>query len=71
MYNLLVGRPLFVAESVKKTLERVINDKFDIPDWVSPEATKLMNAILRRNPKERPTLDGMISVIYHLNCFSQ
>ena len=57
LYTMLVGRPPFDANGVKKTLDRVILAEFTIPDKLSNEAHHLIRSLLQKNPKDRIRLD--------------
>lgn len=56
LYTFLVGRPPFDTRGVKNTLNRVLSCEYEIPNHLSPEATDLIQSLLRRNPHERLTL---------------
>nr|SVE84168.1 EOG090X03P9 [Daphnia pulex] len=56
LYTLLVGRPPFDTDAVKSTLTRVVMADYKLPVTLSAEAKDLIQRLLKKNPKERPTL---------------
>lgn len=57
MFTLLTGKPPFETDGpAYKTLERVKNGDYVMPDSLSPEARDLIACMLRKEPKERITL---------------
>lgn len=60
LYTLLVGKPPFDTSEVKSTLTRVVMAKYDLPDYISTEAKDLIDALLKKNPKERIKLDQIL-----------
>jgi hypothetical protein len=54
--TILSGAHPFQDPNVAVKFEKVDKAEVDIPDFVSPEATDLVKAILRRRPSERPTI---------------
>lgn len=63
LYTLLVGRPPFDTDSgeVESTLERVITSEVSWPKFLSAEVTHLMDLMLKKDPKERIKLSGILS----------
>nr|CAG4643105.1 EOG090X03P9 [Ilyocryptus agilis] len=60
LYTLLVGRPPFDTDAVKSTLTRVVMADFKLPPNLSAEAKDLIQRLLKKNPKERPTLEEVM-----------
>nr|CAG4638347.1 EOG090X03P9 [Cyclestheria hislopi] len=60
LYTLLVGRPPFDTDAVKSTLTRVVMADFKLPSNLSPEAKDLIQKLLKKNPKERLPLTGVL-----------
>nr|CAG4639059.1 EOG090X03P9 [Daphnia magna]SVE80028.1 EOG090X03P9 [Daphnia magna]SVE81851.1 EOG090X03P9 [Daphnia magna]SVE82989.1 EOG090X03P9 [Daphnia magna] len=56
LYTLLVGRPPFDTDAVKSTLTRVVMADYKLPVTMSVEAKDLIQRLLKKNPKERPSL---------------
>nr|SVE87914.1 EOG090X03P9 [Daphnia similis] len=56
LYTLLVGRPPFDTDAVKSTLTRVVMADYKLPVTMSAEAKDLIQRLLKKNPKERPSL---------------
>eukprot|EP01099_Mayorella_cantabrigiensis_P001263 TRINITY_DN1538_c0_g1_i1.p2 TRINITY_DN1538_c0_g1~~TRINITY_DN1538_c0_g1_i1.p2 ORF type:complete len:242 (+),score=64.12 TRINITY_DN1538_c0_g1_i1:850-1575(+) len=52
-FEMIVGTPPFYSESQTKMFEKILAGKLHFPDTVSPEARKLITALLRRNPERR------------------
>ena len=63
LYTLLVGTPPFDTSGVKSTLTRVVMSDYTLPDHLSFEAKDLINAMLKKNPRERIKLQGIIEFI--------
>ncbi|XP_012940438.1 serine/threonine-protein kinase PLK4 isoform X2 [Aplysia californica] len=53
LYTFLVGKPPFDTDAVKSTLNRVILAEYHLPDHLSAAAKDLIQALLRKNPKDR------------------
>ncbi|ESP02150.1 hypothetical protein LOTGIDRAFT_111267 [Lottia gigantea] len=60
LYTFLVGKPPFDTDAVKSTLNRVILADYEIPNHLSPEATDLIQSLLRKNPKDRISLKDLV-----------
>ena len=62
LYTLLVGRPPFdTDDGVRSTLTRVVMSDVKIPSSLSIEARDLINSLLRKNPKDRLKLSGILN----------
>ena len=62
MYNLLTGKVPFHGDNQEKTKEKIISGNFDFPpDIVISKLMKdLIRQILKKDPKERPTLNQIL-----------
>lgn len=70
MYTLLVGRPPFETNDVKKTYNLIKMNAYSFPDQVSvsPEAKSLITQILKSDPTRRPTLNEILQhEFFHLS----
>ncbi|KAG1696979.1 Protein furry -like [Nymphon striatum] len=52
-YTFLTGNPPFDTNAVKSTFTQVVMADYVIPENRSPEAIKLIDALLKKNPKDR------------------
>ncbi|XP_069349786.1 serine/threonine-protein kinase PLK4 isoform X1 [Eulemur rufifrons] len=59
-YTLLIGRPPFDTDTVKKTLNKVVLADYEIPTFLSREAKDLIHQLLRRNPADRLSLSSVL-----------
>ncbi|CAK4073178.1 unnamed protein product [Aphanomyces euteiches] len=57
LFELLVGRPAFDAQDQTKTSELIVNARYRIPIFVSEQARDLIKRFLRKDPKNRITLE--------------
>merc|ERR1719502_1251090 len=59
LYTMLIGRPPFETSDVKATYRRIRYNQYSFPDTVrlSDSAKDLIAAILRTDPRARPSLD--------------
>ena len=62
IYNLLTGKFPFHGDNQEKTKEKIISGNFDFPpDIVISQLMKdLIRQILKKDPKERPTLNQIL-----------
>ncbi|KAJ0410854.1 hypothetical protein ATCC90586_007890 [Pythium insidiosum] len=60
MYEFLVGVPPFEAESNTETYKRIANVDLKFPSHVSALARDLLTKILKKEPRERITLDKVL-----------
>ncbi|CAG9463967.1 unnamed protein product [Pedinophyceae sp. YPF-701] len=58
IYAMLVGRPPFETDDVKRTYRRIRNNAYSFPDtvYVAEDARLLVSSILQQKPWMRPTL---------------
>jgi len=63
LYTMLVGRPPFETSDVKTTYRRIRYNQYSFPDTVrlSDPAKDLIAAILRTDPRSRPSLDEIVA----------
>lgn len=59
LYTLLVGRPPFATPATTMTLNKVVTSPCQMPNYLSPEATDLLNRLLQKDPSERIALDAI------------
>ena len=62
IYNLLTGKVPFYGKEREETKQKIISENFDFPpDIVISEVAKdLIEQILKKDPKERPTLNQIL-----------
>lgn len=48
MYDMLTGSPPFTAENRKKTIEKILKGKVNLPPYLTPDARDLIRKFLRR-----------------------
>ncbi|XP_060014396.1 ribosomal protein S6 kinase beta-2 isoform X4 [Lagenorhynchus albirostris] len=53
MYDMLTGSPPFTAENRKKTMDKIIRGKLELPAYLTPDARDLVKKFLKRNPSQR------------------
>jgi hypothetical protein len=63
LYTMLVGRPPFETSDVKTTYRRIRYNQYSFPETVrlSDSAKDLIAAILRTDPRSRPSLDEILA----------
>lgn len=61
MYALLVGHPPFETATLKETYIRITDNRYSVPDWVTPQAKNLITKCLNHEPDRRPSLDDMLA----------
>ncbi|XP_025204259.1 serine/threonine-protein kinase PLK4 [Melanaphis sacchari] len=60
LYTLLVGHPPFDTDAIKSTLTKVVMSNFSLPNYLSNKAKDLINCLLRKNPRDRIDLHGVL-----------
>lgn len=60
LYTLIVGKPPFETEAVRRTLNKVVLGDYNIPDHISTEARDLIFKLLKKNPGDRLPLSGIL-----------
>jgi len=53
MYDMLTGAPPFTAENRKKTIEKILKGKLNLPPYLTPDARDLMRKLLKRQICQR------------------
>ncbi|XP_022666618.1 ribosomal protein S6 kinase beta-1-like isoform X2 [Varroa jacobsoni] len=53
MYDMLTGAPPFTAENRKKTIEKILRCKLNLPPYLTPDAKDLLRRLLRRQVTQR------------------
>lgn len=61
LYTLLVGHPPFDANGVKSTLTQVMLANFTVPDFISGDASDLLQRLLCKDPMNRIQLNEVIT----------
>lgn len=59
-YEFLVGKPPFEAEGHPETYKRITKVKYNIPEYMSEGASDLISKLLRHNPNDRLSLEGVM-----------
>lgn len=54
MYDMLTGAPPFTAENRKKTIEKILRCKLNLPPYLTVDARDLLRKLLKRQPSQRP-----------------
>lgn len=67
MYDMLTGGPPFTANSRKKTIDKILHCKLNLPNYLSPESRDLIKKLLRRQASQRlgSGLDDGLSIRRH------
>ena len=62
LFTMLVGKPPFEDVDVKATYQRIRDNRYSFPEttYISSTAKSLIGAILRLDPKQRPSLDDIL-----------
>jgi len=53
MYDMLTGAPPFTAENRKKTIEKILKGKLNLPPYLTPDARDLIRKFLKRQVSHR------------------
>merc|ERR1711962_1968185 len=53
MYDMLTGAPPFTAENRKKTIEKILKGKLNLPPYLTPDARDLIKKLLKRQISQR------------------
>ena len=70
LYTLLVGKPPFETNDVKKTYNLIKMNAYSFPEYasISEEAKSLVTQILKTDPKRRPSLTDILEhEFFHMN----
>lgn len=60
LYTMLVGKPPFDTDGIKKTLNKVVHGNFDMPSCLSWQSQDLITSLLKKHPSQRPTLQHIL-----------
>jgi serine/threonine protein kinase len=60
-YELLVGKPPFETPTHDGTYKKITNNEYKCPVTMNPEAVDLIGRLLRKNPNERLSLEGVMN----------
>lgn len=53
MFDMLTGSPPFTAENRKKTIEKILRCKLNLPPYLTPDARDLLRKLLKRQSSQR------------------
>ena len=53
MYDMMTGAPPFTAENRKKTIEKILKGKLNLPPYLTPDARDLIRKLLKRQVSQR------------------
>lgn len=53
MYDMLTGAPPFTGENRKKTIDKILKCKLNLPPYLTQEARELLKKLLKRNAAQR------------------
>ena len=53
MYDMLTGAPPFTAENRKKTIDKILKCKLNLPPYLTPDARDLIRKLLKRQVMQR------------------
>jgi p70 ribosomal S6 kinase len=53
MYDMLTGAPPFTAENRKKTIEKILKGKLNLPPYLTPDARDIIRKLLKRQANQR------------------
>ena len=51
MYDMLTGAPPFTAENRKKTIDKILKGKLNLPPYLTPDARDLLRRLLKKQVK--------------------
>jgi serine/threonine protein kinase len=60
-YELLVGKPPFETPTHDATYKKITNVEYKCPGTMNPDAVDLIARLLRKNPNERLSLEGVMA----------
>ena len=63
LYTMLVGKPPFEDVDVKATYQRIRENRYSFPEsvYISQSGKQLITALLRADPRNRPSLEDILS----------
>uniref|UniRef100_A0AAX7V0Z6 Ribosomal protein S6 kinase beta-2 n=1 Tax=Astatotilapia calliptera TaxID=8154 RepID=A0AAX7V0Z6_ASTCA len=53
MYDMMTGSPPFTAENRKKTIDKILKCKLNLPPYLTIDARDLVKKLLKKNPAQR------------------
>ncbi|RVE76239.1 hypothetical protein OJAV_G00009250 [Oryzias javanicus] len=53
MYDMMTGSPPFTAENRKKTIDKILKCKLNLPPYLTIDARELVKKLLKKNPAQR------------------
>ncbi|XP_061628106.1 ribosomal protein S6 kinase beta-2-like isoform X2 [Phyllopteryx taeniolatus] len=53
MYDMMTGSPPFTAENRKKTIDKILKCKLNLPQYLTIDAKDLIKKLLKKNPTQR------------------
>ncbi|XP_037110650.1 ribosomal protein S6 kinase beta-2-like isoform X1 [Syngnathus acus] len=53
MYDMMTGSPPFTAENRKKTIDKILKCKLNLPPYLTIDAKDLIKKLLKKNPAQR------------------
>ncbi|XP_036372745.1 ribosomal protein S6 kinase beta-2-like isoform X2 [Megalops cyprinoides] len=53
MYDMMTGSPPFTAENRKKTIDKILKCKLNLPPYLTLDARDLIKKLLKKNPAQR------------------
>uniref|UniRef100_A0A3Q3RP94 Ribosomal protein S6 kinase n=1 Tax=Mastacembelus armatus TaxID=205130 RepID=A0A3Q3RP94_9TELE len=53
MYDMMTGSPPFTAENRKKTIDKILKCKLNLPPYLTVDARDLIKKLLKKNPTQR------------------
>lgn len=64
VYTLAVGTPPFETPELNDTYKRIKENKYSIPDNISPDLRDFIESMLKADPKQRPTMTSILNDTY-------
>lgn len=67
VYTLAVGAPPFETPDLKDTYDRIKENKYTIPENLSPPLRDFIESMLKADPQQRPTMTSILNDPYVVN----
>lgn len=64
VYTLAVGTPPFETPDLSDTYKRIKENRYTIPDTLSPPLRDFIESMLKADPKQRPTMTSILNDTY-------
>lgn len=64
VYTLAVGTPPFETPELNDTYKRIKENRYTIPDNLSPDLRDFIESMLKADPKQRPTMESILNENY-------